>query len=147
MLHDITSLNGRKKVRKGRGGNKGVTCGRGHKGQKSRAGRKIRPSLRDIMQSIPKRRGYGSKRSRGIISGKIKHESVNVSLFEKYFNQGDTIRPQILVRNKLVRKAKGSKPVIKILGHGDIKKSVNLVGFKASELARKKIVEAGGRVL
>jgi len=50
----------KKKNRKiiGRGGKRGTYSGRGIKGQKSRAGRKIRPELRDIIKKLPKKRGY-----------------------------------------------------------------------------------------
>jgi len=47
----------KKKKRVGRGGKRGTYCGRGIKGQKSRAGAKIRPALRDLIKRIPKKRG------------------------------------------------------------------------------------------
>ena len=45
----------------GRGGKRGKTSGRGTKGQNSRAGRKIRPVIRDIIKKLPKNRGYKFK--------------------------------------------------------------------------------------
>lgn len=45
------------KKRIGRGGKRGKTAGRGQKGQKSRAGHKIRPAERDFIQRLPKLRG------------------------------------------------------------------------------------------
>lgn len=42
------------KKRIGRGGKRGTYSGRGVKGQKARAGRKIRPAIRDLIQSLPK---------------------------------------------------------------------------------------------
>jgi len=57
-LHDIRSLfRVYKKRRVGRGGKRGKTSGRGMKGQKSRAGRRIRPAIRDVMKKFPKKRG------------------------------------------------------------------------------------------
>lgn len=47
--------------RVGRGGKRGAYSGKGLKGQKSRAGRKIRPQIRDIIKRIPKKRGYRFK--------------------------------------------------------------------------------------
>ena len=51
----------RKSRRVGRGGKRGTYSGRGIKGQKARAGAKIRPALRDILKKIPKLRGYKFK--------------------------------------------------------------------------------------
>ena len=45
------------KKRIGRGGKRGTYSGKGVKGQKSRAGSKIRPGTRDLIQQIPKLRG------------------------------------------------------------------------------------------
>jgi large subunit ribosomal protein L15 len=62
QLHQIKPESKRKtKKRVGRGGKRGTYCGRGLKGQKSRAGRKTRPALRDIIKRIPKKRGYRFK--------------------------------------------------------------------------------------
>lgn len=57
-LHEIrSSSRSYKKRRVGRGGKRGKTSGRGTKGQKSRAGRRIRPQIRDVMKKFPKKRG------------------------------------------------------------------------------------------
>ena len=57
-LHEIRSpFRTHKKRRVGRGGKRGKTSGHGTKGQKSRAGRKIRPQIRDVMKRFPKKRG------------------------------------------------------------------------------------------
>jgi large subunit ribosomal protein L15 len=58
QLHEIKGLKNKEKKRVGRGGKRGTYCGRGIKGQKARAGAKIRPALRDFIKKIPKLRGY-----------------------------------------------------------------------------------------
>ncbi len=59
QLHQISKNKARKSPKRvGRGGKKGTYCGRGIKGQKARAGAKIRPELRDFIKKIPKVRGY-----------------------------------------------------------------------------------------
>jgi large subunit ribosomal protein L15 len=45
------------KKRIGRGGKRGTYSGKGVKGQKSRAGSRIRPGTRDLIQQLPKLRG------------------------------------------------------------------------------------------
>lgn len=63
QLHDIQPKSRRKKKKRiGRGGKKGTYCGKGVKGQKSRAGAKIRPELRDLVKKVPKLKGYRFKR-------------------------------------------------------------------------------------
>jgi len=58
QLHHIQPAHKPKQKREvGRGGKKGRYSGRGIKGQKARAGGKIRPALRDIIKKIPKLRG------------------------------------------------------------------------------------------
>ena len=44
----------KEKKRVGRGGKKGTYCGRGIKGQKARAGRKMQPIIRQILKKYPK---------------------------------------------------------------------------------------------
>lgn len=61
QLHELQpKTKNKKKKRIGRGGKRGTYCGRGLKGQKSRAGRRIRPAVRDVILRIPKLRGKGN---------------------------------------------------------------------------------------
>ena len=56
QFHQLKIKNRRKKSRQvGRGGKRGKTSGRGTKGQKARAGRKLRPEMRDIIKKFPKK--------------------------------------------------------------------------------------------
>ena len=51
----------KKHKRVGRGGKRGTTSGKGTKGQKSRAGHRIRPAERDLIQRLPKLKGFNNK--------------------------------------------------------------------------------------
>ena len=63
QLQDIKPRNKpKRKKRVGRGGKRGTYSGKGLKGQKSRAGAKIRPELRDFIKKVPKLKGYNFKR-------------------------------------------------------------------------------------
>lgn len=69
-LHQLVPLHKKaSKKRIGRGGKRGTYSGKGVKGQKSRAGKRIRPGTRDLIQQIPKLRGSRNmgarKRKRG----------------------------------------------------------------------------------
>lgn len=59
QLHQLKPLhpNKRPKPRVGRGGKRGTYSGRGQKGQRARAGHRIRPASRDLLQRLPKLRG------------------------------------------------------------------------------------------
>ena len=50
----------KKKQRKrvGRGGKRGTYAGRGLKGQRARAGRRLKPAIRELIKRYPKLRGY-----------------------------------------------------------------------------------------
>lgn len=116
-----------KKPRVGRGGKRGTTSGKGTKGQKSRAGRRIRPAERDYIQRLPKLRGYKNKP----VSPKLR--AVNVGDLEKLID-GNVVDAKAL-------------PNTKILGEGEIKKAFEIKGVPVSESARKKIEAAGGKVM
>ena len=64
QLHDLKPTNKLKsKKRVGRGGKKGTYSGKGVKGQKSRAGRKLEPPIRGLIKRYHKLRGYKFNRS------------------------------------------------------------------------------------
>ena len=79
QLHTLQATHKSKsKKRVGRGGKRGTYSGKGVKGQSSRAGHKIRPGTRDLIQQIPKLRGARnigpkkrSKKQRGAPKAKV----------------------------------------------------------------------------
>jgi len=140
QLHQLQSKTKfRKGQRIGRGGKRGTTSGRGTKGQKARAGHKIRPALRDIIKKLPKRRGYKFKpfRPRPAI--------VNMDALGKHFQSGDVISPPALIAKGLVDKIKGKTPKVKILGRGDIKKRFVWKNVFLSRSVKKKVPSEGGQ--
>lgn len=141
QLHELkrnTQNKSRKRV--GRGGKRGKTSGRGTKGQKARAGHRIRPAIREELKKLPKLRGYRFK------SINEKPLAVNVATLEKLFSAGDAITPKTLVERGLARYRKGELPKVKILGDGEISKKLSISGCTVSGSARKKIEAAGGSI-
>ncbi len=139
-LSNLTRKHKLSKAKKvGRGGKRGYTSGKGSKGQKSRAGRKLRPELRDIIKKVPKKRGYkfSSIKSKSLI--------VNLADLNKVFASGDNISPQALLEAGLI-KPKNGPLTIKILGLGSVDKQFNVSGCLVSKLAKDKIIKAGGQV-
>ncbi|MAZ40586.1 50S ribosomal protein L15 [bacterium] len=145
QLHTLTKKTpNRKKKIVGRGGKRGTYSGRGVKGQKARAGSKLRPEVRDMLKKIPKRRGYGKNRSRTVNPTNRKPEVVNVSALSVFTDT--PVTPQTLLEKKLVKRSGGSVPIVKILGTGTINNKVTVEGCLVSEAAAEKIKKAGGSI-
>lgn len=124
LLHQIASqYNKAKQPRVGRGGKRGTTSGRGQKGQRAHAGRRIRPALRDLIQRLPKLRGRGTHSNKPF---RPKRPVINIK---------DIV--------KMEKIPKG----VKILGVGEITKALTLTGVTASQSARAKIEKAGGSII
>jgi large subunit ribosomal protein L15 len=125
-----------KRPRVGRGGKRGTTAGKGTKGQKSRSGHRIRPAIRDLIQRLPKLRGYANK--------PVTPESTVISLAEIAALKSTVVTLQALADAKLIKSA--SSPA-KILADGEITKAVTVQGVAVSAAAKAKIEKAGGSVI
>lgn len=142
QLHQIKpKIKKRKPKRIGRGGKRGTYSGRGLKGQKARAGRRIRPQLRDTIKKVPKRRGYRFH------SLKKKTAAVNLGVLEKKFNHNEKVSPEILLQKKIIKKEKGFLPAVKLLGSGTLTKKLLVSECQISSPAREKIEKAGGKII
>jgi large subunit ribosomal protein L15 len=138
QLHQLQpTIKSKNKKRIGRGGKRGTYSGKGQKGQKARAGHRIRPAERDLIQRLPKLRGYKFKAFRP------KPAILNLSDLEKKI-KGDIINRETLLQAGLIKKTAQS---VKILANGEIKKPFKIEGIKISESAKKKIEAAGGSIL
>lgn len=138
QLHTISAPKHKSAKRVGRGGKRGTFSGRGTKGQKARAGHRIRPQLRDVLKKIPKKRGYRFKAFRA------KPHVVNVSLLNTAFEKDEIVSPQTLVEKGVLLKRSGAYPYVKILGTGALTKNITVEGCEVSASAREKIEKAGG---
>jgi len=127
----------------GRGGKRGKTSGHGTKGQSARAGHKIRPEARDLIKKLPKLRGHGKNRARGVRTNRIAVSAVNLSAIEEAYKVGEIVSPASLLAKGLVRRAKGRAPSVKILGN-TLSKAVIINGCAISVVARKALLAAGG---
>lgn len=140
QLNTLKRSHPNKKARQvGRGGTRGKTSGRGGKGQTARAGNKRRPQIRDIIKKLPKLRGYRFN------SGATKYLPVNIGELN-IFEAGSVVTVDVLFEKKLIRRAGGVMPVVKILGKGELTKKLSIVGCKFSSSAKEKIEKAGGSI-
>lgn len=144
QIHNIKRKTANKKVMLvGRGGKKGKTSGRGGKGQTARAGHKARPEWRDFIKRMPKLRGYAFQSITGLKNPVV---AINLDLIEIAFDSGETVKPSTLFARGVIEQYKGKNQKIKILGGGEIKKKVTIVGCTVSKSAKEKIEKAGGVV-
>lgn len=127
----------------GRGGTRGKTAGRGTKGQKARAGHRIRPHIRDIIKKLPKLRGRGKNSNKSFRNAAA---VVNLRVLESAFAAGARVTPSTLFAAGLIARTKGVFPAVKILAEGELTKKLTVHDCQVSEVAKKKILAAGGTV-
>jgi large subunit ribosomal protein L15 len=141
QLHNLRPTHKRKaRKRIGRGGKRGTYSGKGIKGQKARAGRKLKPVIRELIKKYPKLRGYKFKPKR------LKPAIVNIETLEKKFQTGQVITPKVLLEKKLISKIKGRLPKVKILAKGKLTKKLIIESCQVSKGAEEKIKKAGGKI-
>ena len=121
-LHELTPVYRSKPARRiGRGGKRGTYAGRGSKGQKSRAGTRIRPGFRGgdnpIWKLFPKARGSAKKtdiKHKAFQLHRAKIAIMNLDDLERIYKDGDTVtgKVKILGRGKLTKKLKFAPEVV-----------------------------------
>lgn len=143
QLQDLKISIKKNKKRIGRGGKRGTYSGRGQKGQKSRAGRRIRPAERDLLLKLPKLRGFNNQPTKPKpIIVKIKDLLYKI----KIFNFNDIINITSLKQLELIPNKYNGK--VKIIGT-----AVKILPLKInkeiliSNQLKEKILSAGGKIL
>jgi large subunit ribosomal protein L15 len=130
----------RKRIGRGPGSGHGKTCGRGHKGQGSRAGASQKPTFEGgqmpLVRRIPKR-GFHNRFALSVAV-------VNVGDLEERFGAGEEVNLETLQARNL---AKGRFDLLKILGNGQLTKRLTVSAHRFSKSAREKIEQAGGQVV
>ena len=141
-LDDLAPAPGAKKSKKrvgrGCGSGLGKTAARGTKGQKSRSGGGVPPWFEGgqmpLQRRVPKR-GFTNV-------FKKRYSVVNVADLDR-LQELSEIGPEQIVASGLVSKLRDG---IKLLGEGEITRSVTVQVHKASAAAIKKVEAAGGQV-
>ena len=134
----------KKRLGRGIGSSKGKTCGRGHKGQKSRSGVAIKSfegGQMPLYRRLPKR-GFRSMKDKKSIS------LINLSRIQEIINKqsnilSNKINLENLKKAKIINK-KFTK--LKLLGSGDLKEKFDVEVNSISKSAKEKIEKLGGRV-
>lgn len=127
------STKNRKRVGRGPGSGWGKQAGKGHKGQKARAGGRNTPGFEGgqmpLIRRIPKFGFTPGSRTR--------YKIMNLSMLASF--EGD-ITPQTLQEKAWLKK----NEKLKILGDGELTKAINVSAHKFSASAKEAIEKAGG---
>ena len=138
--HGIHKNKSRKRIGRGIGSGQGKTAGRGHKGQGSRSGSSTSPVFEGgqmpLVRRIPKR-GFTNKFADVAAI-------VNLASIEKHFQSGEEVSPDAMRGKGLVR---GSYDVLRVLGDGNLTKSLKISAHHFSRSAAEKIEKAGGQAI
>ena len=146
---ELNTLNSKTKKSKKRlglgiGSSKGKTCGRGHKGQKSRSGVAIKSfegGQMPLYRRLPKRgfKSFVNKKNIAIINLSRIQEIIikQKALLNNKINLANLQKSQLI--NKKYRK-------LKLLGDGDIKQKFDIEVNSISKSAKEKIEKLGGKI-
>ncbi len=131
------SAHRKKRLGRGEGSGHGKTSGKGHKGQLARSGGKVRPWFEGGQIPLQRRlpvRGFTN----------IFHKDYTIVNVEDLnaFPDNAVITPKVLKSNRIIKKIGLG---VKILGNGEINKSLVVKAHCFSKSAEQKIKDAGGR--
>ena len=140
-IHELKAVEGStkevKRIGRGHGSGNGKTAGKGHKGQKARAGRGQRFGFEGgqmpLQRRVPKR-GFNN-----IFA--TEYATVNLSALN-VFEDGSVVDAAALIEKGIIKKEYDG---LKVLGNGELSKKVTVKAAAFSASAKDKIVAAGGK--
>ena len=143
-LHELNAGSRKKRKRVGRGPGSGLgkTCGRGHKGAKSRSGFKNKRGFEGgqtpLKRRLPK---FGFTNP-----NRQTYQLINLDRLEKLeqLTDGASLEMQQMLEMGLIR---NTKTPVKLLGRGSLTKKIKITVDKASRGAVESVTQAGGEVI
>ncbi|MEC8236717.1 MAG: 50S ribosomal protein L15 [SAR324 cluster bacterium] len=144
QLHELNAGSRKKRKRVGRGPGSGLgkTCGRGHKGAKSRSGFKNKRGFEGgqtpLKRRLPK---FGFTNP-----NRQTYQLINLDRLEKLeqLTDGASMEMQEMLEMGLIR---NTKTPVKLLGRGSLTKKIKITVDKASRGAVESVTQAGGEVI
>ena len=144
QLHELNAgcRKKRKRVGRGPGSGLGKTCGRGHKGAKSRSGFKNKRGFEGgqtpLKRRLPK---FGFTNP-----NRQTYQLINLDRLEKLeqLTDGASLEMQQMLEMGLIR---NTKTPVKLLGRGSLTKKIKITVDKASQGAVESVTQAGGEVI
>lgn len=126
-----------KRVGRGIGSGLGKTCGRGHKGQKSRSGGKVKPGFEGGQMPLQKRLPkFGFSSRVGMSTAQVRTAELNKV-------EADVIDLEALEKADIIDR---NVKRVKVMLSGDITRALTLKGIRVTKGARAAIEAAGGKV-
>jgi len=126
-----------RRVGRGIGSGFGKTCGRGHKGQKSRTGGSVKPGFEGgqmpLQRRVPK---FGFTSRKSLVTSEVRLSELN-TLGDELIDL-DTLKKNNLIRN--------DKLFAKIILSGEIARAITVKGLRVTKGAKLAIESAGGKV-
>lgn len=139
LIPSAGATKSRKRVGRGDASGHGSYSGRGMKGQKARAGGRVRPGFEGgqnpLIKKLPQKRGF-------VNPFRVEYDVVNVAELN-HFEAGTVVTPELLVSAGVLKSA--AKPV-KILADGEVDRALTVRANAFSIEAKAKIEAAGGKV-
>ena len=143
-LHELNAGSRKKRKRVGRGPGSGLgkTCGRGHKGAKSRSGFKNKRGFEGgqtpLKRRLPK---FGFTNP-----NRQTYQLINLDRLEKLeqLTDGASLEMQQMLEMGLIR---NTNTPVKLLGRGSLTKKIKITVDKASRGAVESVTQAGGEVI
>jgi len=145
-LSKLTKTTQKSARRRGRGIGSGVgghTTGRGQKGDKARGKNKIAFIGSKIKKSWIKRLPF--LRGKNRLQNRKNIITFNLAQLEKWFKANDLVDTNTLSKKSKIS-IKKLNATVKILSSGELTKALNLKGVSVSEITKKKIIAAGGKI-
>ena len=144
QLHELNAGSRKKRKRVGRGPGSGLgkTCGRGHKGARSRSGFKNKRGFEGgqtpLKRRLPK---FGFTNP-----NRQTYQLINLDRLEKLeqLTDGASLEMQQMLEMGLIR---NTKTPVKLLGRGSLTKKIKITVDKASRGAVESVTQAGGEVI
>ncbi len=139
-IHELAPPDGahrqRRRVGRGLGSGRGKTAGKGHKGQKARAGGGVPPYFEGgqlpLVRKLPYKRGFNNP-------FRVEYQAINLDQLEA-LPADIEITPDVLQSHGLLRR---DRPV-KILARGTLSRALTVHAHAFSQSARDAITAAGG---
>lgn len=142
QLNNLTSLVKKRKYI-GRGGSRGGTSGRGHKGQKARTGgaSKVRTGFEGgqmpLARRVPKRGFNNFEFATNVVI-------INLDSLDRWFQTGQEVTKDLLFEKGYLKGCK--KAHLKVLGKGSLSKPLIIYADQASKSAQEAIERSGGKL-
>ena len=144
LMDNLGARQNASRVGRGIGSGSGKTSGRGHKGQKARAGSRKQATFQGgqmpILRRFPKF-GFNNPFAKEYVT-------INLGDIEKFIASGKIdakkeITMESLMAAKIINRELSG---LKVLAKGEIKTAVNIIADKWSKAAEAAIVKAGGSI-